>query len=147
MTARPDPIVIQFAVPPSSGSDSLSLVVDPATGLLRQPGATAPFVEELIATAHKWRDLAGADTILTKTTDPGDPDLVRASASSRLSEAVSTSQSNAEMDQSDPDLIRSDRFHQWMEGVVTHQTRQVPDAPDPDLVRAQSARDWRVSGE
>ena len=113
MTVLSDPIVTQFAVPPAAADGSMPLVVDRATGLLRQPGTTTPFVEALVAAAGEWRSLAGADTLLTETTDPADPDL-----------------------------IRSNRFHRWMEGAVTQQTRQIPDVPDPDLVRAQSAHDW-----
>ena len=75
MSGRRDPILTQFAVPPSAGVTNPLLESDRSTGLLYEPGATAPFVEELIGMSAAWRSLVRADTLLTETTDPTDPDF------------------------------------------------------------------------
>jgi hypothetical protein len=141
MNGRQDPVLSQFAAPPNPGAAARDLVVDRVTGLLHEPGATVPFIEELIHMGCAWQCLLEAATILTEATDPPDPDLVRGdNAWSRLSGAVSTVLTKAEIDPADPDLIRLEPLQRVVGDMETLQTRQAPDPGDPGLVRAEHAR-------
>jgi len=116
MSARQDPVLSQFAAPPGPGAGAPSLVVDRVTGLLHEPNATVPFIEELIRMGSAWQQrLVEAATILTEATDPPDPDLVRGDdAWPRLSGAVSTILTKAEIDPADPDLLRLDPLQRFV---------------------------------
>lgn len=172
MSGPQDPILSQFAAPPRAGSGVPSLEVDRSTGLLHEPGATGPFIEELIAIGAARRNspgvttviteatdpydpdlvrgdlprfLGSADTLLTRGDDPPDPDLVRADAAwFRFTAAVTTNVTKTVDDPYDPDLVRAEPFQRCAERLETDLTRF---APDPDLVRAESGREQPLSDD
>lgn len=136
MNRRPDPILTYFAVPPSTGNAGPSLVVDPSTGLLHDPGNTVPFVETLIEIGGERRSLAHIDTIATESySDPPDPDLVRADSPwLRFGEALTTTLTKMPEDPEDPDLVRVQSLRWFVDGISTTLT-EAGEEPDPDLVR------------
>lgn len=140
MSRRLDPILTQFGVSPSTGVGAPFLEVDRSTGLLYEPGASAPFVENLFEIASAWQSLA--ETVLTKTSNPLDPDLVRGDpAWYRFSEAASTSFTKADLDPEDPDLLRSEQLEWLTAGADSPLTRHADDPSDPDLIRMDNARE------
>jgi hypothetical protein len=143
MREAADPILTQFGVPPNRGSGALALEVDRSTGLLHESGVAVPFVEEMIEMGVRWRNLGAAATVLTESTDPIDPDLIRAdSAWLRFGQALVTDLTKTVSDPVDPDVVR-DAWLQWaVESAATTITREQGDEPDPDLVRAEPLRSF-----
>jgi hypothetical protein len=137
MREATDPILTQFGVPPNGGSEAVALEVNRSTGLLHAVGIAVPFVEEMIEMGARWRNLDVAATMLTESTDPPDPDLVRAdSAWLRFGQALVTDLTKAFTDPVDPDLVRA-----FESSAATTITRQYGDDPDPDLLRVQIVHD------
>ena len=134
MTAASAPTLRQFAVRPELGPNSSSLSVDAKTGLLHREGKQVPWIEEMIAQGRAWQSTGETQTVLTETTDPLDPDLVRSLPRQSFMDAVSSSLTKIGDDTPDPDLVRPEAL--WI-GMATVLTRMEPDQPDPDLVRAK----------
>jgi hypothetical protein len=136
-----DPILTQFGVPPCRGSEELALEVDSSTGLLHEYGVGAPFVEEMIEMGVRWRNLGAAASVLTESTDPVDPDLIRAdSGGLRFGQALVTDFTKTLSDPSDPDIVRAAWLRSAVDSAATTITRERVDEPDPDLVRAEPRR-------
>jgi hypothetical protein len=148
MREAADPILTQFGVPPNRGSEALALEVDRSTGLLHESGVAVPFVEEMIELGVRWRNLGAAATVLTESTDPIDPDLIRAdSAWLRFGEALVTDLARTVSDPVDPDVVRA-AWLQWaVESAATMITRGQVDEQDPDLVRAEPLRSFNDNAE
>jgi hypothetical protein len=143
MREAPDPILTQFGVPPNRGRGSLALEVDRSTGLLHESGVAVPFVEKMIEMGVRWRNLGAAATVLTESTDPIDPDLIRAdSAWLRFGEALVTDLTKTLSDPVDPDVVRAAWLRWATESAATTMTRELGDEPDPDLVRAEPLRSF-----
>lgn len=141
MRETPDPILMQFAVPPNRGNRALALEVDRSTGLLHECGVAIPFVEEIIEMGARWRNLGAAASVLTETADPVDPDLIRAdSAWMRFGEALETVLTKTLNDPIDPDIVRAAWLSWATENAATVITRELGEEPDPDLVRAEPLR-------
>jgi hypothetical protein len=142
MSEASDPVLTQFGVPPNQGSGTPALELDCSTGLLHQSGVAVPFVEEMIGIGVRWRNLGdAAASVLTESTDPIDPDLIRAdSAWLRFGQALVTGITKTEGDPVDPDIVRVASLRSAVGGAATIMTRDHPDVPDPDLVRTEPLR-------
>ncbi|MGA2191688.1 MAG: hypothetical protein ABSH33_24535 [Steroidobacteraceae bacterium] len=146
MREAADPILTHFGVPPNRGSGALALEVDRSTGLLHESGVAVPFVEEMIEMGVRWRNLGAAATMLTESTDPVDPDLIRAdSAWLRFGQALVTDLTKAFTDPVDPDVVRAAWLPRAFESATTTITRQQGDEPDPDLLRLAIVHDQRLN--
>ena len=130
------PVLAQFAGRPRPGSSFSFPSVDPATGLLQETGATRPLIEELLAAGDAWRRANGIQTVLTESTDPKDPDLIRADSWLFRVDAESPI-TRGQIDPADPDLVRGDRpLSGFLAAVETTLTKfDRPDPYDPDHTR------------
>lgn len=139
MTAEHNPLLTSFAKPPRAVDQGPILEVDPCTGLLREPGAARPFVEEMLALASGCCDGVTLDTQITATfKDPLDPDHVRTAASMRkFIDVFSTELTKAESDPEDPDILRLAVLRRFLYSIDTPLTEGTPDQPDPDLIRSE----------
>ncbi len=131
MSERPEPLLVLFASPPRAAAACGPLYVNSATGLLHEAGATAPLIEEVIASGRSWQGGAGAETPVMRATDPSDPDLIRGDSGwLRLHAAVSTFFTKGDLDPVDPDLVRA-HDGRFIDAVGLALTRAVPDTPSP----------------
>jgi hypothetical protein len=137
MGGHSEPVLKQFAVVPRAGTDMSTLRVDATTGLLREPGSSEPYVEQLFRRGAKWLSADGAATLLTESGDPVDPDLIRASSSSvATADELGSPITKADADSPDPDLIRAANARtDWMGAAATTMTKVVDEPHDPDLIR------------
>jgi hypothetical protein len=146
MRESADPILTQFGVPPSGGSGELALEVDHSTGLLHESGVAVPFVEKMIEMGVEWRNLGAAATVLTESTVPADPDLMRPdSAWLRFGQALVTDLTKTFTDPVDPDVVRAAGLTRAFERASTTMTREQGDEPDPDLLRLEIVHSPRLS--
>lgn len=102
------PFLAGFSAPPSSDPHMPELEVDAATGLLRRPCSSTPFVEELLAADDsRCRFVAATATVITESRgDSPDPDLFRADFRSAVAFAMATTCTKTQ-DPQDPDLVRA----------------------------------------
>jgi hypothetical protein len=82
--------------------------------------------------------LGAAGTVLTESTDPIDPDLIRAdSAWLRFGQALVTDHTRTVGDPVDPDIMRAASVRWAVESAATLITRVEPDVPDRHARRRQ----------
>jgi hypothetical protein len=141
MPEASDPVLTRFGVRPKQGNGTPAVEVDRSTGLLHESGVAIPLVEEMIEMGARWRNLGAAATVLTESTDPPDPDLIRADAAwLRFGHALVTGITKADGDPVDPDIVRAGSLRSAVGAAATIMTRDHPDVPDPDLVRSEPLR-------
>jgi hypothetical protein len=104
------PFLVEFSVAPRSNPQTPELELDAATGLLRRPCSSTPFIEELLTTDDSGgRGAASTATVVTESGgDNPDPDMLRPDFQWALAYAMATTCTKVEPEQPDPDLVRTD---------------------------------------